>query len=49
MPNAFECVPLALADAAKLADLMAVELAQRDPGCAHSTPKRYGYSGWPPA
>ena len=38
-----------LSRAPKLADLMAVELAQRDPGCAHSTPRRYEYSGWPPA
>ena len=43
-----ERVTLALADAAQLADVVAVELAERDPGCAHSTPTRYGYSGWPP-
>ena len=40
MPNAFERVALALADAAQLADVVAVELAQRDPGCL--TPPRRG-------
>ena len=42
MPNALSAVALALADAAQLADVVTVELAQRDPGCAHSTPTRYG-------